>query len=97
MTVLAGMTKREKLDGETFNFARLRNDRTSWFYILPKIHKKDIPGRPIVSSCGAPMENISLFVDYQLSPLVKKILSNIKDTNDFLVKLNEIQNLHCTI
>ena len=49
----------------------------------------------IVSSCGAPTENISLFVAYQLRPLVKKISSYIKDTNDFLVKLNDIQNLPC--
>ena len=92
-TVLAGMTEREILDRDTFDFLRPRNVRTSRFYILPKIHKKDIPGRPIVSSCGAPTENISLFVDYHLRPLVKKIPSYIKDTNDFLVKLNDTQNL----
>ena len=55
--------------------------------------EKDIPGRPIVLSCRGPMENIYLFVDYHLRPLVKKIPSYIKDTNDFLMKLNDIQNL----
>ena len=53
----------------------------------------DIPGRPIVSSCRAPAENISLFIDYHLSLLVNKIPSYIKDTYDFLVKLNYMQNL----
>ena len=92
-TVLAGMTEREILEKDAFDFLRPRNARTFRFYILPKIHKKDIPVRPIVSSCRAPTENISLFVDYHLRPLVKKIPSYIKDTNNFLVKLNDIQNL----
>ena len=60
MTVLAGMTEREILGRDTFDFLQPRNARTSRFYILPKIHQKDIPGRPIVSSGGAPTENISV-------------------------------------
>ena len=39
------------------------------------------------------MENITLFVDHHLSPLAKKIPSYIIDINDFLVKINEMQNL----
>ena len=64
MSVVAGMTEREMLSRDTFDFLRPKNARTSQFYDLPKIHKKDIPGRPIVSSCGAPTKNISLFVDH---------------------------------
>ena len=37
-------------------------------YFLPKLHKPGIPGRPIVSSCGLPTENISRFVDNFLQP-----------------------------
>ena len=33
--------------------------RTSRFYMLPKIHKPNNPGRPIVSACCCPTENIS--------------------------------------
>ena len=35
------------------------------------------------------MEKILKFVDYHLGPLVKKITSYVKDTNDFLSKLRE--------
>ena len=35
------------------------NPQTARFYHLPKIHKPNIPGRPSVSSCGAPTERIS--------------------------------------
>ena len=47
-TVLAELTERKIVDRDTFYFLRPRNARTSRFYILPKIHKKDIAGRPIV-------------------------------------------------
>ena len=63
------------------------------FYILPKIHKPGNPGRPIVSSNSHPTERISHFVDYHLQPLVHKLPSFVKDTNDFLNKLLTIGNL----
>ena len=87
------MFQRKIIDRETFNFLRPKNARTSRFYILPKVHKTNIPGRPIVSSCGAPTENISLYVDYHLSPLVRDLPSYIKDTNDFLTKIQTIGDI----
>ena len=46
-----------------------------------------------MSSCGSPTEGISKFIDYHLSPLVRKITSYIKDTTDFLKKLEGLGNL----
>ena len=63
------------------------------FYILPKVHKPGNPGRPIVSSNSHPTERLSHFVDYHLQPLVHKLPSFVKDTNDFLNKLLTISNL----
>ena len=63
------------------------------FYILPKIHKPGNPGRPIVSSNSYPTERISHFADHHLQPLVHKLPSFVKDTNDFLNKLQTIGNL----
>jgi hypothetical protein len=34
------------------------------FYLLPKIHKENNPGRPIVSANGHPTEKISEFIDF---------------------------------
>ena len=45
--------------------------QTSRFYLLPKIHKPDNPGRPIVSACNCPTENIAAFLDEVMSPLGK--------------------------
>ena len=88
---LSGMFERNVLDRNTFQFLLPKDPRTSRFYILPKIHKPGAPGRPIVSSCGAPTEGISKFIDHHLGPLVKNIPSYVKDTNDFLSKLHEIR------
>ena len=51
------------------------------------------PGRPIVSSNSHPTERISQFVDYHLQPLVHKLPSFVKDTNDFLNKLLTVGKL----
>ena len=46
-----------------------------------------------MSNCGYYTENISLFVDYCLQPLAKKVESYIKDTNHFLKWLKESGSL----
>jgi len=44
---------------DTMKYLTPTHARTARFYHLPKIHKPGNPGRPIVSSCGAPTERIS--------------------------------------
>ena len=44
--------------------------RLPLFYILPKIHKKGIPGRPIVSASNSPTENISEFLNLCIQPFL---------------------------
>ncbi len=62
------------LTKDTKKYLTPENPRTARFYHQPKIHKSTVPvpGRPIVSSCGAPTESISEYVDYHLQPLVAK-------------------------
>ena len=68
-------------------------EKAGRFYLLPKIHKKGCPGRPVISGCGTPTEKISQFVDHHLRPLVPNIASYIKDTNHFLRKLKDVGTL----
>ena len=67
--------------------------RTPQFYIQPKIHKEGTPGRPVISSVNCHTSKISKFVDYHLQPIVKEIPSYVKDTSDFLRKLNTIKTV----
>ena len=53
--------------------------RTSCIYFLPKIHKPNNPGRPIVSACSCPTELIYSYLDKIMVPLVKTLPSYTKD------------------
>ena len=75
-------------------FIMPRNCRTPLFYLLPKIHKKNNPGRPIVSACDSPTEKISMYLDTFLHPLAQKTDSYIKDTTHFLQNLNKLGKIN---
>ena len=56
----------------------------------PKLHKKKRPLRTIVNGIGTPTEKMAEVAEYQLNEYVEQSPSYIKDTTDFLTKLNEI-------
>ena len=93
------MREANHINKETRKYLTPSSPRTARFYHLPKIHKPSVPGRPIVSSCGAPTERISEFVDYHLRPLVTQTDSYLRDTTDFLLKLSTLNHLppHCIL
>ncbi|XP_068759726.1 uncharacterized protein [Montipora capricornis] len=51
------------LDKRTGQLLRPTNSRTPVFYLLPKIHKPNNPGRPVVSSVNSHTEKLSAYVD----------------------------------
>ena len=63
--------------------------QTSRFYLLPKIHKAGNPGRPIVSACCCPTENIASYLDQIMCPLVRNLGTYVKDTNHALRIFND--------
>ncbi|XP_078093251.1 uncharacterized protein LOC144508913 [Mustelus asterias] len=64
-----------------------RTPRVGDLYCLPKIHKANTPGRPIVSGNGTLCENLSGYVEDILKPIVQRTPSFCRDTTDFLQKL----------
>ena len=75
----------------------LHNFRTPQFYVLPKIHKEHnttlpigYPVHPIVSACNSRTENILGFIDEIWQHYVKSFDSYVKDTVDFLRKLQNV-------
>ena len=61
-------------------------------YFLPKIHKRifNVPGRPVISNCGTPTEKVSEFLDSHLQSIMRKCLSYVKDSGDFISKIKRI-------
>jgi len=63
----------------------------SSFYLLPKIHKPGNPGRPIVSACSCPTENIAAFLEEITAPLVCNLPTYVKDTKPALQIFDEFR------
>ena len=80
--------KSKIIDNTTYKF--LTTDtraRTPHLYLLPKIHKQDIPGRPIILGCKGPTARLSQFADHPLKPLLNHIPAYIPDTTHFLRRI----------
>ena len=71
--------------------------REAVFYLLPKIHKINHPGRPIVSACSCPTEHISLYLDSILQPLVETLPTYIKDSTHALNLIESLNNQNIPI
>ena len=56
----------------------------------PKLHKKKRPLRTIVNGIGTPTEKMAEVAEFQLNEYVEQSPSYIKDTTDFLRKLDKI-------
>ena len=103
-SVLRKVRNRKDISDETLHYFLVNNLKLGRFYLLPKMHKRlyDVPGRPVISNSGYYTENISAFLEYHLKPIAQKVKPYIKDTNDFLRKLDALPSLSediilCTI
>ena len=74
------MLEGDIIDDDTFQFLNVSQARSGRFYLLPNIHKPDIPGRPICSSNKYTTENISRFVEYHIHKYVADLPSFVRDT-----------------
>ena len=75
------------------NGLKNQSPRTPQFYISPEIHKESNPGCPVVSSINCHTVIISKYIDYHLQPIVKHLPSYVKDTNDFINKINAVKSV----
>lgn len=74
------------LDEEEYQFLLKSNPTIPTAYFLPKIHKTlhNPPARPIISSCDSLYQNVSIYIDQYLAPIVHSLSSYLQDTGDFL-------------
>ena len=73
-----------------FEFLNIKRPTEARFYLLPKIHKKDIPGRPICSSINHPTSHISKFIDEHIKSYVTNTKSYVRDTQHFISRLKQL-------
>ena len=75
------------------NCRRTENNKSTdtKIYITPKKHKENDPRRSAINAINCHTSEISGFLDHHLQPIVKEIPSYIKDTNDFVDKINKFK------
>lgn len=61
------------------------------FYMLPKIHKENNPGRPIISGTGTLTEPISSYIDSLIKDIPPTHESFLRDTNHFLREIADVK------
>ena len=73
----------------------MKDPKFARFYLLPKIHNRlnNVPGRPVIFNSGYYIENSSSFLDHHFQPLAQAVKSYIKDTKEFLKKLDTLPKL----
>ena len=81
------------LTSKTANSLLEEKIQTLEFHLLPKIHKTNNPGRPVISSVNCHISTISEFVNHYLQPETKKLKSYVKDTTDFIMKIEVIDHV----
>ena len=91
--VLKVLHEEDVITEEMRSYANPEGTVAARFYILPKVHKRGVPGRPVISGCNSPTEKLSEVVDSFLKPLVPTIPTHIKDTRHFLSKLRALDTL----
>jgi hypothetical protein len=89
--VLKRMYNAGEINIQTLQYLEANEKRvkTPQLYLLPKIHKPTLTGRPIISGINGPLERISTFVDYFLKPIVTQQSTYVRDTSDFINKIEQ--------
>jgi hypothetical protein len=80
--VILETTERGLITPKMSTYLTCDNPKPGRFYLLTKIHKKGIPGRPICSSIFHPTNRIGKFVDEHIKRYVPKVKSYVRDTQD---------------
>ncbi|BHF57593.1 hypothetical protein SprV_0100053500 [Sparganum proliferum] len=88
--VLKHLTGKKQLPGDITKFLKQTEPTIVRIYGLPKVHKAEVPLRPIVSLIGAPNYKISKWLFHQLHPLTRNCETSIAKSTEFLKRLRGI-------
>ena len=83
--------KEERIPNYLYNQLYPTAENVPKFYGLPKIHKKDVPLRPIVLSIGCVMYDTAKFLAKIMKPLVGHNSHHIVNSEDFVNKIAELE------
>lgn len=85
------LLKKSKLEPELIKYLSPKESLPPRLYGLPKIHKTNIPLRPIVSNIGSPTYTLAKFLTKPLQKLTKTNQYFIENSTDFVRKIQKIK------
>ena len=83
----------EKITEEWKKFITPNNSSAGKMYGMVKTHKNDNPARVITSGCNTAIEKLSILVEKSLYPIADNLPSKIKDTNNMLEIIDQLNYL----
>ena len=87
---LKGLEKNGEIRNALYNKLRPTGSQPPRIYGLPKIHKPDIPLRPIVSCIGSPTYQLSKHITSLISPLAGHTSSHVKNSRHFTEMMGSV-------
>ena len=81
---LLDLKKTDVIDTQRYNRLRCRVPQPPKLYGLPKLHKPNIPMRPIVSFRGSPTYELSKYLTTVLKPLTNESRHKLQSTKNFI-------------
>ena len=88
---LKRLEKEDEIPSQLYRRIRPTGSRPPLLYGLPKIHKADVPLRPIVACIGAPSYGLSKFVATLISPLAGRTDSFVKNSTHFVEIVKDLK------
>ena len=88
---LLDLKKTDAIDIQRYNRLRCRAPQPPKLYGLPKLHKPNIPMRPIVSFCGSPTYQLSKYLTTVLKPLTDESRHKLQSTGNFIDAIKIVQ------
>ena len=88
---LKGLEKDGEITGHLYHQLRPSGSQPPRIYGLPKIHKAEVPLRPIVSCIGAPSYQLSKHIASLISPLAGKTDSHVKNSKHFVEVMSDLR------
>ena len=87
--ILTKLKNNKEISSDEYNLMYVSGTKPGIFYGLPKVHKRDIPLRPILSAIGTAGYNIAKF----FVPLLSIFTTNEFTINDSFSFVNEIVSI----
>ena len=87
---LKGLEKNGEITSALYNRLTPTGSQPPRIYGLPKIHKPDVPLRPIVSCIGSPTYQLSKHITSLISPLAGHTSSHVKNSRHFTEMMGSV-------